>query len=136
MAATASQACMADFADLDGTEAPQFSSMIEQEIPFLRRIVRFWHRQHADADDLVQDTIVRALASAHLWEPGSNLRGWLWTIMRNQFLGTVARSNRASTAYTAHAAVRTTVTEHESDGRLALRDLQKALHRLPERQRI
>jgi RNA polymerase sigma-70 factor, ECF subfamily len=136
MAPTASSARMVDFAALDTAEAPSFSALIEQEIPFLRRIVRIWHRQHADADDLVQDTIVRALANAHLWEPGSNLRAWLWAIMRNRFLGTLARSNRASHAYTAHAAVRTTVTEHDSHGRLVLRDLQKALHRLPERQRI
>jgi RNA polymerase sigma-70 factor, ECF subfamily len=136
MATYASSACMMDFAALDRLEAPSFSDLIEQEIPFLRRIVRIWHRERADADDLVQDTIVRALANAHLWEPGSNLRGWLWTIMRNQFLGTLARSNRASDAHTANAAVSPAVTEHESYGRLALRDLQKALHRLPERQRM
>ncbi|HXQ53658.1 MAG TPA: RNA polymerase sigma factor [Stellaceae bacterium] len=136
MAATASSACTVELAALGTQEAASFSELIEQEIPFLRRIVRFWHRQRADADDLVQDTIVRALANAHLWEPGSNLRAWLWTIMRNQFLGTLARSTRALHAHSAHAAVRPAVTAHESDGRLALRDLQKALHRLPERQQI
>src|SRR5712691_2618807 len=59
---------------------------IEAEIPFLQRVVRRWYREAADADDLVQDTLLRALASAHLWQPGSNLRAWLVTIMRNQFL--------------------------------------------------
>src|SRR5437870_3633744 len=53
---------------------------IEAEIPFLRRAVRRWCREAADADDLVQDTLLRALASAHLWQPGSNLRAWLVTI--------------------------------------------------------
>ena len=36
-----------------------------------------------EADDLVQDTLVRALASGHLFEPGTNLRAWLVVIMRN-----------------------------------------------------
>src|SRR2546430_1004661 len=55
----------------------QFSAMatigpkIEAEIPFLQRVVRRWYREAADADDLVQDTLLRALASAHLWQPGS-----------------------------------------------------------------
>ena len=62
---------------------PDISQQIENEIPFLRRAVRRWHREQADADDLVQDTLLRALASAHLYQPGSDLRAWLFTIMRN-----------------------------------------------------
>ena len=73
---------------------PDVSRQIENEIPFLRRAVRRWHRGQADADDLVQDTLVRALANAHLYEPGSDLRAWLFTIMRNQFLAGVAKANR------------------------------------------
>src|SRR6266849_5187010 len=61
----------------------EFWQRIETEIPFLRRTVRRWHREKADADDLVQDTLVQALANAHLWQPGSDLRAWLFTIMRN-----------------------------------------------------
>src|SRR5436190_11645683 len=43
------------------------------------------------ADDLVQDTLLRALANAHLWQPGTDLRAWLYTIMSNCFLAGVAR---------------------------------------------
>src|SRR5215216_4234086 len=68
--------------------------LLEAEIPFLRRAVRRSCREAADAEDLVQDTLMRALASAHQWDPGSNLRAWLTTIMRNQFLTTVARGRR------------------------------------------
>src|ERR1700751_4911368 len=63
----------------------EFSRMLEAELPFLRRNAGRWHREPADADDLVQETILRALSSAHLWQPGTNLRAWLVTIMRNQF---------------------------------------------------
>src|SRR5216684_7632520 len=68
--------------------------LVEAEIPFLQRVVRRWYRDAADADDLMQDTLLRALASAHLWQPGTNLRAWLVTIMRNQFLETVGRARR------------------------------------------
>jgi RNA polymerase sigma-70 factor (ECF subfamily) len=72
---------------------------IEAEIAFLRQAVRCWrHCETADAQDLVQDTLIRALASAHLWEPGANLRAWLVTIMRNQFLSNVDRHQRAAVA--------------------------------------
>ena len=104
------------------------------EIPFLRRMVRRWHRDAADAEDLVQDTIMRALASAHQWQPGSSLHAWLLPIMRNQFLATQARSQRARVA--------AEMIEFESRGagadadvRLTLRDVERAFHRLPEKQR-
>ena len=46
--------------------SPDFSRQIEDEIPFLRRAARHWHREKADAEDLVQDTVVQALANAKL----------------------------------------------------------------------
>jgi RNA polymerase sigma-70 factor, ECF subfamily len=58
---------------------------IEGEIPALRRYARFLLRDHEAADDLVQDTLLRAVSRVHLWRPG-NLRGWLFTILRNLHL--------------------------------------------------
>src|SRR6266436_4064531 len=86
------------------TPSPEFLRQIEAEIPFLKRAVRRWHREKADADDLVQDTLVQALANAHLWQPGTDLRAWLFTIMRNRFLGTVAKSHRSASALDSIAA--------------------------------
>jgi len=43
-------------------------------------------RNEADAEDLVQDTYLRAFRSAGQYEPGTNLRGWLFTILHNTFL--------------------------------------------------
>ncbi len=107
---------------------------IEAEIPFLRRMVRRWHREAADAEDLVQDTLLRALANAHLWQPGSNLRAWLVTIMRNQFLATVA-----GTQYSGDSAEIIDIIDHRAsahvEARLTLRDVERAFRRLPARQR-
>jgi RNA polymerase sigma-70 factor (ECF subfamily) len=107
---------------------------IEAEIPFLRRMVRRWHRDAADAEDLVQDTLLRALTNAHLWQPGSNLRAWLVTIMRNQFLATLARAQRWD-----GGAEIIDIADHRSsadvEARLTLRDVERAYRRLPGKQR-
>ncbi|MEZ2131492.1 MULTISPECIES: sigma-70 family RNA polymerase sigma factor [unclassified Sinorhizobium] len=62
---------------------------IETEIvaltPALKCFARRFHRSEDDADDLVQETLLKALASIHLYAPGTALRSWLFTIMRNSF---------------------------------------------------
>jgi RNA polymerase sigma-70 factor (ECF subfamily) len=56
------------------------------EIASLRRYGRSLAGSRAAADDLVQDTLERAIQKFHLFEPGTKLRLWLFTIMRNIFL--------------------------------------------------
>ena len=46
-----------------------FACRLESQLPFLHTAARRWRRDKASTDDLVQDTIVRALANAHLWQP-------------------------------------------------------------------
>jgi len=116
-----------------GTPSAEFVEQIIDQIPFLRRTVRRWHREAPDADDLVQDTLVQALANEHLWQAGSDLRAWLFTIMRHQFLAAVAKSNRAA-ALARVCAVDDSVTDL-GEARLVLRDVGTVLRRLPMKQR-
>jgi RNA polymerase sigma-70 factor, ECF subfamily len=110
-----------------------FTQQLIGEIPFLRRSVRRWHRQRPDADDLVQDTLVQALANAHRWQPGSSLRGWLFTIMRNQFLTAIAKSSRAAAQLQIRDA--SAAAADALEARLVLRDVGVVLGRLPPKQR-
>ena len=134
---------LSDLAVVDETEpvpskgcgSAQFSRQIEDEIPFLRRTVRRWHRDQADADDLVQDTLVQALANAHLWQPGTDLRAWLYTIMRNRFLAGANRSARSASALQEIAEAEPAPMSHVAELRLLLRDLGEALRRLSSNQR-
>jgi RNA polymerase sigma-70 factor, ECF subfamily len=114
---------------------PDFAQLIEDEIPFLNRTVRRWHREKCDADDLVQDTVVQALANAHQWQPGTDLRGWLYTIMRNRFLAGVTRSNRSTAVLEQIASADLRPAAEPSELRLVMRDLLAALRRLPGNQR-
>jgi RNA polymerase sigma-70 factor (ECF subfamily) len=133
----ATEAPRFDGPERQGRDAPsaEYRQQIENEIPFLRRTVRRWHRDKADADDLVQDTLVQALANAHLWQPGTDLRAWLYTIMRNRFLAGVNKSARSASALKEFAEPQPTSTAHASELRLLLRDLGAALRRLSSNQR-
>jgi RNA polymerase sigma-70 factor (ECF subfamily) len=67
---------------------------IESEIPMLRRYARFLSRDSVQADDLVQECLVRAIARIDSWEPGTNLQAWLIVILRNIFLNECRRAKR------------------------------------------
>ncbi|HKS89797.1 MAG TPA: sigma-70 family RNA polymerase sigma factor [Stellaceae bacterium] len=108
---------------------------IEAEIPRLRRYARALARDVAAADDLVQDCLARALGKLHLWQEGTDLRAWLFTILHNQYVNLVRRSVREG------AAVGLSETEplltrgpHQARS-LELRDLERAIAKLPEEQR-
>jgi RNA polymerase sigma-70 factor, ECF subfamily len=70
---------------------PDFNHLLEEQIPRLRRYARALTRNIERADDLVQDTLVRAIAKQHLWQAGTNLRAWLFTLMHNQNVNNVRR---------------------------------------------
>jgi RNA polymerase sigma-70 factor (ECF subfamily) len=76
----------------------EFHRLIEEQVPPLRRYARALTRNAERADDLVQDTLERALAKQHLWQPGTHLRAWLFTLMHNQNVNSVRRSMREGTA--------------------------------------
>jgi RNA polymerase sigma-70 factor, ECF subfamily len=70
----------------------EFGCLVEREIPRLRRYARALTRNSERADDLVQDTLVRAISKNHLWQFGTDLRAWLFTIMHNQHVNIVRRA--------------------------------------------
>jgi RNA polymerase sigma-70 factor (ECF subfamily) len=86
------------------------------------------------ADDLVQETIVRALDFIDRFEPGTNLQAWMFTILRNQFHTGWRRRRRAGEdADGAYAAKLATAPEQET--RMQFEDLRGALARLSPDQR-
>lgn len=101
-------------------------------IPRLRRYARALVADPGAADDLVQDTLERALGKFHLWKPGTDLRAWLFTIMHNVHVNQIRR-RRESAAFDEEAMELPVRPAHE--GVLAARDLQRAIARLPREQR-
>lgn len=108
---------------------------IEAEIPRLRRYARALTRDAAAADDLVQDCLTRALGKLHLWQRGTDLRAWLFTILHNQYVNYVRRSVREGAAVgLSDTEPQLTRAPHQGH-RLELRDLERAIAKLPEEQR-
>jgi RNA polymerase sigma-70 factor (ECF subfamily) len=112
-----------------------FSRLLEKAIPRLRRYARALTRDVFRADDLVQDTLVRAMAQRHRWQHGSNLHAWLFTIMHNQNVNGVRRSVREGIAVEFDDKWPVPIAATDPSGRLALRDLDCALARISEEQR-
>ena len=71
-----------------------FAQLLEAEIPRLRRYARALTRDVIRADDLVQNCLTRAIAKQHLWQIGTDVRAWLFTILHNQHVNDVRRSAR------------------------------------------
>lgn len=109
---------------------------IEAEIPRLRRYARALTRNQIAADDLVQDCLVRGLSKLHLWQEGTDLRAWLFTILHNQYVSQVRVWVREGTAV-AVSEIEPSLTCAAGQLRhLELRDLNRAMALLPEEQRV
>jgi len=113
----------------------EFGRHLESEIPRLRRYARALTRNTAKADDLVQSSLVRALEKQHLWQPGSNLRAWLFTILHNQHVNDVRHSLREGSLGPVEDAEPVWRVEPVVDASLQLRDLQRGINTLSYEQR-
>ena len=113
----------------------EFGRLLESEIPRLRRYARALTRNTAKADDLVQSSLVRALEKQHLWQPGSNLRAWLFTILHNQHVNDVRHSLRQGSLGPVEDAEPVWRVEPAVDSSLQLRDLQRGINTLSYEQR-
>src|SRR5205814_4755095 len=70
-----------------------FGKLLEEQIPRLRRYARALTRNAPIADDLIQECLMRAVAKQHLWQPGTDLRAWLFTILHNQHVNFVRKAD-------------------------------------------
>jgi RNA polymerase sigma-70 factor (ECF subfamily) len=113
-----------------------FAQRLETEIPRLRRYARALTRDPSRTDDLVQSCIVRAIAKQHLWQPGTDLRAWLFTILHNLHVNEVRSMVREGAALPVKEAAAGALTvEANAGAMLQLRDLERAMARLPDEQR-
>jgi len=97
-------------------------------LPDLRAYARFLHRDASRADDLVQETVLRALAAAAQFQPGTSPKAWLFTIQRNTFLQRTRAAKREDLAMRRHAnGAQENMAAHGAE----ISDLQAMLWTLP-----
>lgn len=118
----------------DATARTDPRDELVSHLPALRAFALSLTREGSSADDLVQDTIVKAWTNMDKFQTGTNLRAWLFTILRNTFYSSRRKTKReVSDSDGFHAAKLSTRPDH--DGRLALRDFRAAFEQLPDEQR-
>lgn len=115
-----------------------FQRRLIELLPRLRRLARALTPQAADADDLVQTTIERALARRAQWRPDTRLDSWMFTIMKNAWIDETRTRNRrqrhAAPGEDAEAAPDTLAASMEL--RLEAGAARRAIARLPDDQRL
>jgi len=114
-----------------------FEDQLASLLPRLRRFAHGLSRDAADADDLTQATIERALRSKAQWETGTRLDSWCYRIMRNLWIDT-ARARSRKAVHEAPEQEGLGVGEDPRDGidaAVDLRRLMAAMAKLPDEQR-
>jgi len=118
-----------------GTRASTaFIEELTEALPRLRAGAMYMTRSRSDADDLVQATVTRALTAQHQYQPGTNMRGWLYRIMRNEFIDTVRSPNRFNTSLDEVPQHYFTVKACQEQS-LEARDVMRSLRKLPRKHR-
>ncbi|MFH5773178.1 sigma-70 family RNA polymerase sigma factor [Paracoccus broussonetiae] len=99
-------------------------------IPALRAYSRALCRNRSDAEDLVQETLLRAIEHADSYRPGTNMRAWLFTIMRNRFFTNCRKAAREAPGAADCASVRPQVGPDQEWHMMAI-ELHAALQAMP-----
>ena len=121
------------------TEPPQldenqFRQDLTELIPHLRAFARSLCQNAATADDIAQDTMLKAWKARNQFKPGTNLKAWTFTILRNRFYSYKRRSWRA-TPLDQEVAEQTIVANSNPEKSIELNDLRRGLDSLPDDQR-
>lgn len=111
-----------------------FRELLIAEMPSLRAFALSLSRSSHRADDLVQDTLLKAWGNAEKFTPGTNIRAWLFTILRNTYFTMYRRQGREVQDVDGAHSERLSV-QGGQESALDLADLRQALARLPEDQR-
>lgn len=107
---------------------------IAQHMDHLRACARRLARDRSLADDLVQEAMLRALAHADHFRPGTNLKAWLSTILRNAFFDE-KRAEKRRTQFADSLAIAPASTKGEQEARIAMQEVCRAFALLPKGQR-
>ena len=115
-------------------ETPSFKRELLATLPSLRAFAVSLSGRHDKADDLVQDTMMKAWAKQDSYQMGTNIQAWLFTILRNEFYS--QRRKRGREVQDTDGAFTERMSVHPSQyGVLDMADFKKALDSLPPEQR-
>lgn len=121
-------------ADSEPLSDSDFKDQLAEVIPHLRAFGRSLSGNRDTADDLVQETLLKAWSARSRFQAGTNMRAWTFIILRNLFLSQMRRS-KFTGEWDDLAADKLLAAPASQDRHVELGDLQRALMELPETQR-
>ncbi len=115
----------------------EFNQLLVNNADFLKPFAITLTRDSEAAKDLFQETLYRALANRDKYNVGTNIKAWLYTIMRNIFINNYRRKSKQKTIFdnTPNDFLlnnNQTVVAGTAESNLRIKDLQQAIHKLPE----
>ena len=113
---------------------PEFKDQLAAVIPHLRAFGRSLSGSRDLADDLVQETLLKAWAARKRFQAGTNMRAWTFIILRNLFLSQMRRA-RFKGEWDDITAAKILAAPASQDRHIELGDMQRALMHLPQPQR-
>lgn len=109
--------------------------LVEAEIPRLRRYARYLAHDADRADDLVQECLARAIAKIESWTPGTNMRAWLFVILRNCYINELRRGQRMGALGETSVDYELIPTAANQDAHISLLEVRDAYLALSEEHR-
>ena len=115
----------------------EFNQMLVNNAEFLKPFAITLTRDSEAAKDLFQETLFRALSNKDKYSVGTNIKAWLYTIMRNIFINNYRRKVKQNTIFDSTPNdflinQNQSVVANNADSTLRLKDIQEAIHNLPQ----
>lgn len=113
----------------------EFSNKVVQEANALNNYARFFTRDHENASDLVQDTLLKAFSYYNKFREGTNLQAWLYTILKNTFINYYRRKVKTNAIMTKSETISSSDLYKSSvcnaaEGKFVMKDIEHALSKL------
>ncbi len=114
-----------------------FNQLLDEHSSSLKSFAFRFTRDIAVAEDLFQDTMLKALRYVDQFKEGTNIKGWLFTIMRNTFINDYRKDVRKNALITqedeiSSANLMNSSTKNSAEGKFAMHDIQRSLSKLPK----
>ncbi len=115
----------------------EFNSMVTRQASSLKMYALHFTHDADDANDLVQDTMLKAITYYNKFKEGTNLKGWLYTIMKNTFINNYRRFVKISSFVIksddiSSANLMFSATKNDGEPKFVMEDIKKALGKLPD----
>lgn len=122
-------------ADASSGPDTDFKAALADLIPYLRAFARSLCRDASEADDLAQEALIKAWRARDSFEPGTNLKAWVFMILRNHFYSERRKAWRKNEIATDSEIERPGPKTAAQDASIALAEVREALSHLSEDQR-